>query len=401
MFEQLKTYLEFGNRFCGIEHTYTKGDDLLYVTLLKKNKKEVDLDGVFKANAIKEIAKVLAKKQHAFLTINNDNVLTKSIKDQQVEGLKLVYKAFPNIKMDDFYYEVIRQHSVHFVSICRKDYVEQLIAQYKAKDISIINISLGNSIAFSISDFIKTNIISSSNAKLTKVNNDVVSIEKEEHIDMVVYDVNGLNINNTQLLSFSGALTCVLHNYKNETNFEPQRQLLLTNYKQERFFNQFLKSSLFFLLSLLLINFFFFNHYFSAVNSLQQTSQINQTTKQTVLLLNKSVTKTQKLVDDMLKSSASKSSYYTNSIVQNLPNTILLSELNYQPLKKRIKAAQPIEIINNTLLISGASSNSTSFSKWITTLDTTNWISKTEILNYEDISKSTSKFKIKLHIVND
>jgi len=260
---------------------------------------------------------------------------------------------------------------------------------------------LGNSIAFGITNYINTDVISSSNAQLTKQNNEIISIEKSEQLNKAVYDVNGLQIEHTQLLSFSGALSCVLHNYDPHTNIESRKTVLLSNYKQQRFFSQFLKFGLILILSLLLTNFFFFNHYFTAVNSLEQTSVINQTTKKTVLELSESVTKTQKLVDDMLKSSASKSAFYTNAIVQQLPGSILLTELNYQPLEKRIKVAQPIAVRNNILLITGRSSNSATFSQWVANLDTYNWINNTEILNYEDVSKSNSTFKIKLNISHD
>lgn len=127
------------------------------------------------------------------------------------------------------------------------------------------------------------------------------------------------------------------------------------------------------LLGILLINFFLFNHYYSAVNELQQTSQIN-------------------------KSSSSKSSFYVNAIIESLPTTILLSELNYQPLLKRIKAEKAIENEVNTILISGASTRSVSFSKWITSLEFFDWTRSVEILSYKDISKSTSDFSIKLKI---
>jgi len=401
MFEQLKTYLEFGNRYCGIEHSTLKGDEILYLTRLKKTKKEVQLDTISRANTLKDIIKELPKKQHVFLSINTDNVLTKRIESEQIGASKLVYKAFPNINIDDFYYEVTQQQSVHFVSICRKDYVEQLIATYHTEGLAIINISLGNSIAFGITNYINTDVISSSNAQLTKQNNEIISIEKSEQLNKAVYDVNGLQIEHTQLLSFSGALSCVLHNYDPHTNIESRKTVLLSNYKQQRFFSQFLKFGLILILSLLLTNFFFFNHYFTAVNSLEQTSVINQTTKKTVLELSESVTKTQKLVDDMLKSSASKSAFYTNAIVQQLPGSILLTELNYQPLQKRIKVAQPIAVRNNILLITGRSSNSATFSQWVANLDTYNWINNTEILNYEDVSKSNSTFKIKLNISHD
>lgn len=156
-----------------------------------------------------------------------------------------------------------------------------------------------------------------------------------------------------------------------------------------------------FILSLLLINFLVFNHYFNEVNSLQQTSMLNQSTKQKIMELNVDVNKTQKMADDMLKSNSSKSSFYTNSIIQGLPNSIILSGLIYQPLLKSIKPGQSVETNINTIIISGESNNSEQFSKWIGDLEAIEWIKKVEISNYEDVSKSLSNFNLKINIRDD
>jgi hypothetical protein len=384
-----------------VKHDFWGMFEKLYATLLKKTKKEVDIESSLESESIKDIIDKLPKKQHAFLVINNEKVLTKKVESDQIEDLKLVYRAFPNITIDSFYYKIVKQGNLHFVSICRKDDVQELIIKYKAKGISIINLSLGSIAAFGICEYINSKTIFTSNAKLLKEDHTIISIENIVDVESQTYNINGVSVNNYQLLSFSGALNTLLNNSQSKSNFNEQQQLLLSDYKQKRFFSQFLKLGLIFLFGLLLINFFVFNHYFNKVNDLQQTSQINQTTKQTVLKLNERINKTQKMVDDMLKCSASKSSFYTNAIVQRLPSSILLSELNYQPLQKRIKTEQPIKVFNNILLISGSSSNSEDFSKWIVELDTNNWISTTEITSYEDVSKSVSKFSIKLSILND
>ncbi len=401
MLKAITTYLQFGNRFCGIEHATENGQEKLYVTLLKKTKKEVDIQSLFEASSIKNLSELLPKNQHAVLIINNESVLTKKIESDQTDDLKLVYKAFPNIRLEDFYYEVLIQKSIHFVSICRKTYIEELINEYKTQGISIIDVSLGNSIAFSITNYINSKTISTSNTNITVEDKNITTIEKVNDLQQVEYDINGIIVSNTQLLSFSGALNLVVNNYHPHTNFEVYKELILNNYNHSRFFSQFLKFGLSFLLGLLLINFFFFNHYYNSVNELQQTSQISQATKKKVLELNETVSKTQKMVDDMLQSSSSKSSFYVNEIIHSLPSSILLAELNYQPLLKRIKTEQAIENNINTIMISGTSNSSESFSKWIVNLDAIGWIEKVEILSYGDISKSKSDFSIKLNILND
>lgn len=402
MLNKIKTYLQFGNRFCGIEHTIKSNSKLIIVTVLKKSKNELIIENYHETSNLDNLTNKLPKKQHIHLTINNVHVLTKRIENNTKDNLKLLYNSFPNIKIDDFYYELIQQENIQFINICRKDYVDKLITKYRELGFSIINFSLGNSLTSSISEYIKSKeSITTSNAIITRQNNTITSIEKNQIDDIKKYNINGLIVNSNQLLSFSGALQSVLKLNPAFTNYEDQKKLLLNEYNSVRFFSQFLKFSGLFLLAVLLINFIFFNHYFNEVNTLQQTSQINQTTKDKILILRESVSKTQKTVDDMLKSNTSKSSFYTNSIIQSLPSSIILSELNYQPLEKRIKADKPISLQNNIIIVSGNSNSSDLFSNWISEIETLDWVSSLETISYGNLLKSKSIFSIKININND
>jgi len=138
MLKDVTTYLQFGSHFCGIEHTSEYGQDTLYATILKKTKNEVDVESHFEASSIENLSEQLPKNQHVVLIINNQYVITKKVQDDQIDHLKLVYKAFPNINLEEFYYEILEQKTIHYVSICRKKYVEELITEYSANTISVL-----------------------------------------------------------------------------------------------------------------------------------------------------------------------------------------------------------------------------------------------------------------------
>jgi len=203
------------------------------------------------------------------------------------------------------------------------------------------------------------------------------------------------------LLALSGALSSLLSKRESISSFETNKQALFNDFKQAQFFRQFLKIGLAFILGILLANFLFFNSYFNKVNTLQQTAQMNQVTKTKVLELNESVQKVEKMVEDMQNSSSSKTSFYANTIVNSLPASVLLSELNYQPLAKRIKADQPLIIEKNKILVSGTSSESDSFSGWLSDLEKKEWVSKIDIIEYGSESNRLSDFSIKIIISNE
>lgn len=156
-----------------------------------------------------------------------------------------------------------------------------------------------------------------------------------------------------------------------------------------------------FILGLLLVNFFFFNHYFNKVAELSQLSQVNQSTKNQILKLDEVVSKKQKMVDDLLKSNGSKTSYYANEIMQGLPNSVLLKVFNYQPLLKRVKEGQDIQLKDRTIYIEGRSGDSQIYSDWISRLERKDWVSKVNILDYGQAASKVSDFKIEIVLTDD
>ncbi|MFD2916854.1 hypothetical protein [Psychroserpens luteus] len=394
MLNKIWTYLQYGNRFCGIEHTINSNTPIS-VSILKQSKKELNLESTFQIDSIENIPKKLSKNQHAILVVNNGNVLSKTIESNQKEPLKLVYKAFPNINIEEFYFEIISESRSYFISICRKNYVDALISNYSENKIHIISFSLGNSSISGIKTFIDKKEVQTSNSIVTIENQEITGINKV-NVENEIYDINGLNVSNQELLSLSGALQTVLRNNITITNYEDKKNHLLTEFKHIQFFNQFLKSAGLLILGILLINFFVFNHYFNQVNNLKQVSEINESTKQKIVTLNSLVSKKQKMVDDLLKSNGSKTSYFANSIMQSLPETLLLSEFNFQPLKKRIKEDKPIELDDLKIILSGSSTDSSLFSKWISQLEQMDWVKHVDIIDYGSSSSSVSDFEIKI-----
>ncbi len=400
MFQHLISYFQFGNHFCGIEHTLKDNQEILFTTVLKKNKKEVDIESCFSSKTIKETTNRLRKKQHVFLVINDEQVLTKSSKSEQIDGLNLVNKAFPNINISEFYYEIIHQNDINFISICRKKYVDRLIKEYHDSNIHIISFSLGNSIMSNTTRYIDDTSIFTSNARISTQDNFIKTIDYVEKGKEKEYSINGLKVSSAHILSLSSALSSILNNFAPIINYQDKNVTLLDTYKQVRFLGQFIKIGLISILGILLINFLFFNFYFNQVSALNQTSQLNQTTKSNIIKLSEQVSKAQKTTEDLLKGSTSKSSFYIDAIVYTLPKSVLLSEINYQPLEKRIKDDNPILLKDDIIIISGKSNNSSQYSEWIITLESLSWIDKVSVEAYNDSKTSSSNFSIKINIAS-
>lgn len=396
MLNILWTYLVYGKRFCGVEHLH----DTMNSIVLIKSKKEINIAASLDDMSIEILSKHLPKRQHISLIINTNKVLSKTIEHQTTDSEKLVYKAFPNINLAEFYYEILSQNNTHFINVCRKDYINTLIESYAKHQLMILNLSLGNFGVNNLVNYVLEKDIYSTNAKISIESNRVTKIDKGLVLN-ANYNINGVEVNNQQLLSFSGALQAILKTSSTKTNFSNEKMGWITAYKQSRFFHQFLKFGGLFILGLLFINFLTFNHYFKTVNELEYVSKINQTTKDQILVLNESVSKKKIMVENLFKTKGSKSSFYSSSIVSSLPKTVLLSSYNYQPLLRPIKKEARIELHKNSILISGTSNDSDHFSEWIYRLEEMAWIEKVAISDYRNTTPKNSEFIISIAIKND
>ena len=398
MFEKLHTYLLFGDTYCGIEHNSNYAIEAI---LLQKKKSELVISDSFDGKTIEEIAVQLPKKQHAFLIVNNDEVLSRFIESNESENNRLLFNAFPNLTINDFYYEISSNENFHNISICRKLMVDKLIETYNKHHITIVGFSLGNSITSVVNDFIDAPTYYTSNALLTKENNVITGIELVDDLPKKSYSINGLEVENSKLLNFSGALSYILKSKPTTSNFEKEEIGLLKDFKQKRFFSQFFMFGLGFILLILLANFFFFNSYYESVETMKQDSQVNNSQKATLLKLKVATDEKQKTVDDILKNSSSRSSFYIDAISNSLPNTIQLSALEYQPITKRIKKNKAVQLVEDVISISGISTDSDLFSDWIQTLESFDWIVNVTVINYGSQSKGTSDFSLKINMSHE
>lgn len=398
MLEKLQTYLLFGNIFCGVEHN---SQQTVEAVLLQKKNNEVIIKDSFVTLTVEEIVQKLPKKQHVFLIVNNDDVLSKYIQSTEKQSNQLLFEAFPNLKINDFYYEINSQGSFHEIAICRKSIVDTLIENYKKQYITIIGFSLGNTMTSFVNGFIEESVYYTSNAIITKENEAITGIQLIENPPNKTYIVNGLEVKSSELLSFSGVLSHTLQSKKTVSNFEEKETELVTNFKQQRFFSQFSMFGLGFVLLLLLINFFVFNSYYTTVEEMKQTAAVNSNQKEKLLTLKTSVEQKQKTVDDILKNSSSRSSYYIDAIATSLPNTLQLSALKYQPLAKRIKKNNPIQLKKEELIISGISTDSDLFSDWIQKIESLDWVVSVTVADYGAVSKNNSEFTLKIELSDE
>ncbi len=389
-------YFKYGSLYGAVEH---QSDDeekkQLALLVLKKEKNEFRVETQKQTGSLKEVTESLNKDQHLYLIVNNNQVLSKLISVELNED-KALQKGYPTIKISDFYYEIVQLEKSTYISICRREYVETLINDYRQHNIHIIGFTLGNSAAIHLLPLIESPNLLTSNASLTITKNQLKSIDLNDRIDEIPYVINGLNISNKYTLSLASIIAYYSNSLKTTSNFKNFNASILKDFTQKRIFSLGLKTGLALLFISLLINFLVFDSYTKNIENLTQKTQINQSQKEQLLLLNKELNDKKRLVDDIINSSSSKTSLYFDQIGSSIPTTISLNSVEYQPILKNIEEQKKIILNQQTILMKGSTSNSENFSTWIKNFENFDWIKSVDIVDYGIGKKTNTVFELRI-----
>lgn len=385
----------FGKHYLGVEFFTVGNEDKIAFLQLDRKKNEL----IIARNVIFESAEALKKEKSKFplsLVINNKNVLQKEIDGIESNDKKLLYKAFPNIAIADFYYEIIYFDNKSIVSICRKTYVDELIDSLN-ESFRIASVSLGISPVKQLANF---NI-----PKKIYTNSQVINFESEEKLlDSLVetsspfYDINGLNIQSTYILSFSSVLQMLFKNEVSSGNIKDLNHKLLEDFRQKSFFEFGLKTALGLILGLLLINFLVFNYYFKKANNFTETATLNKAGIENVAKLKSRIKDKEQKLEDFSIQSASKSSLKINEIVKSIPSSLLLSEVIYYPLQKKVKENESISFEDKIIKVAGNTLNNEVFTHWIEQTEKLDWIERIVITSFGRDTENKTSFEIKIFI---
>tara|TARA_R110000782_G_scaffold64448_3_gene131374 strand:- start:1111 stop:2316 length:1206 start_codon:yes stop_codon:yes gene_type:complete len=398
MFKDFIQHITEGTTFIGLEINNSNNGNSYHFVELKKTKSELIITKSLKLENLAEINNHAKKTIPLFLCINNDSVLTKVLTNTLNSGdTALVNDAFPNLDIKNFYWELIQKSGHTIVSISRKNSIDALISELKGYNLHPFQFSLGVTSLKNVIPFMDQDHINLYSQQLRIVDTNLVELTQLETSKEQFYSLNGLDISNYNLLVFGQILGYI--NSNERFNNYTDKNLFSTNYiKSERLFQIVSKSSLAFFGILLLTNFLFYYHYFDKVNLLKTNLMDNNSQKENLVLLENVVKKKQERIETISIISNSKTTYYMDQLAQTIPETILLNNINYQPLLKSIQDNKPILLERQVILVSGISKDINEFSKWIEQLEGQNWIVSTETLDYDFVSDTTSDFLIEIKI---
>lgn len=382
-----------GKRYIGIEFFSVNNKDNIAFVQVEKNKSGL----IISKNELFETIESLSKEKTncaAVLVINNIHVLQKEIQGTDPNDKKLLHKAFPNLIADDFYYEIWRKDTISIISICRKSYVDDLIHSIQSS-FKITAVSLGVCAIANLTDFALPDVIATNTQTLfLSREENIIHPEKKQNKN---YSINELNISNANILGFAALLKLIFPG-KNSGTITDLNTLLTEEFKQKTFFEKGIKIGVGFIFIILIINFFLFSYYFDKATVMNEKVSLNKTDIENVKYIKQRIKDKEEILKNFTNISSSRSALLINKITSVLPSSILLSEIFYHPLEKKVKDEEQIISLDNTINISGTTLSNQAFTSWIENIEKIKSIKEVTIISFGKNSENETVFSIKIVI---
>ena len=408
MFDKLKHILSHSNKVAGVEIIQISGNITIYAVVLEKKKDSIEI--ISKHSnilSIEELAKDLPSSIPVCLSISSKSILhkkaSKQEKNEQQES-KLLQSVIPNAKIADFYVQQYNNENSTFLSIQRRDALNDLLRQFEEHKLFVHSICFGPSSLPSIygltPDLPKSDFTVGYH-HFTYSGNEIETYQfnTDLKLDSSNIFIGKDAVEPELLVSFSTAFEYFFPN----TSKKLSEIELLTKAKEDlqqvRIFKKLGWGMLVLFFSVLLINYFVFDYYNSKHQELEVVAASKQQEINKLQQLKKEISYKKELVQLTGVSSASKSSKYTDDIAKILPADIQLIDLKVYPQQKQSLQNKKIQFETDQILIKGYTVKSTILNKWIKNLKNYDWVNDIDILNYKQSRiKQQGEFEIRLFI---
>ncbi|MDL2144792.1 general secretion pathway protein [Flavobacterium tructae] len=387
--------LLLGKQYIGIEHFSLNSEDKVSLLLVENKKEGLVIAKKDRVNYNGKIAEKWDSKLPFFLIVNTNQVIQKEVSGIDPSDEKLLHKAFPNTNWEEFYFEIWRLKTKSIIAITRKSYLDEMLANYVAQKISITGISLGIcSIAEIVEYTTETEFYTNHQAVSRQEQNQIITSEALE--SAVIYNINDLQLENRQLLAFSGILRMIMNNTPNTGSVVSYNEELYDVYNQKVFFSKGLKVMVAVVFVILVLNFLFFSHYYKLAQETSEILLVNKSSVEDVNQLKKRIIVKEEKVKSILGKTTSQSSLMINEIARKVPSSIVLTELAFNPLEKKVKLEEPILVQERTITISGTTIANEAFTRWVEEIEKLNWVDKVLITHFGKNEANETAFSIKL-----
>ncbi|HWY38183.1 MAG TPA: hypothetical protein VNY73_06460, partial [Bacteroidia bacterium] len=309
------------------------------------------------------------------------------------------HKVFPTGNESDFYIQVYYGlEGQGFCSVIRRKKVDEIINSLQEKGLQVIEFFLG---PFVVENSLALTAAQSSVYELDWAGHRV-SIEDKKIKEYVAAENNTqqefqfgeFTVQSNVLLAF-----CAAFHY-----FVPLASVIHSNvgvpvryeeYRNSKAFVKLARVSVVFFLAVCLVNFFLFTNYFDKQKKLDAELTVYQSAISMHDKLNSELQNKKSFLEKSGLAFSTKTSYYTDRLMYDIPEEIQLVSLSLFPLKNRIEKDSALQFDNKKILIKGFCQKSILLNNWINLIKTKDFVQETVLDNYEqDADMKNGKFDL-------
>ena len=403
---KLSDIIERGTKIYVVDVEISSINKYFYsLTILSREKEDINFQfPVLESADINEITNFIPKETPIGLVINGKGILYKSLNIQNEANDKYILKQIlPDANTDEFYLqkcitETNENNCKAIISLARKESIDTIVETFS---------NIGFVVGLSIGPFIFNNIISLlsstddiayKNLIIKILSSNISDYEHQEGKQSYTIKLNDQDINTTFLPSLALGITFLTDKNFRFTEFHTT----LHQYEEYTFKRKgikIIKYSLLGIFTLLLISYLLFDTFYSKTESLRtEMAQKEQICSELETLRNSYNSKSRFLKESGLLKQT-KISFHLDKIAETIPSTIVLDEIDVNPLQKNIGQKKTMKFEKDVIIIKGSSKDSYIFNQWVKELKAISSFNDVNILQYEFKGKeSKAYFSIKINV---
>lgn len=313
------------------------------------------------------------------IILNGKGIIIKKITlgENSEEDFKVIIKQnLPAIRIDDFYAQIFKQgdHSA-FISLCRKEQVNNVIVDLKNKKHDLAAILIGAPSVIGLQPLWSNFNALETSLHLIELTNGVVdTISTQDSTQIKTIKIDDLAFGSEYTLGFAGGLSYLMQRPIAENNSETL-SFIEDRHIEKNKFRFLMISAVVVAFTVAIVNVLFYTSYFDKNNKLETELSVYQGKYEQINQLLSDYQKNKGLIENAGVLNRNKLSEYADKIGKTLPDEVILSDLYFNPKKDDDENADSlVKFENKILVLKGNCSKSFIVNEWINVLKMQNFI---------------------------
>lgn len=388
-----------GNRYIGLSVSLI--DDGFEVVgceaIMQKGNLQV-LSSFSFANDFSDLAKYVTGSYPIFLTVDGRGILHKRIVNLNSDAESAHTALFPGINRKDFWIQQSEiADGVRFLSVGRKESVDQLLKQLSELNFNVMYCCLGPFFINKYLPYIKPTVskLQLGYLELSIVDGLIDTVSRVPNSIKSNYCLLDDSMDGAELLPFALILSHISSPFALSGELDIPE--VINNREKAKYKILFWRSLVggsILLLCILLFNFFFYSSYSAEISGTRDEYNRNKVLIKQLNSIEKELIEKRKFVDDNKLLNNLNIALYCDKIGASLSDEISLEQLQVNPIIGRVRSDKPIKYVKDVVRIEGVASSAEDLSRWLDKLKNESWVEGVQIERFMNEADQLISFVI-------